>query len=244
MQDTSNFAVIPTLDLKDGIVVHAKAGSRADYLPVVSPFGKADDPLAIARGLIAATGSSTLYVADLDAITGSGSNFETVRNVGYALPDVTVWVDAGFGHVEDCAFWLPLGATLVIGSESLKAADDWREIRDTFDGTVLSLDFDEGGPRGPDALFAEPALWPDRIIAMNLAHVGMRQGPDIGGLASVVAKAEGRAVFAAGGVRDARDLTAIEAAGARGALVATALHSGSITQKEIAALLRERRPQP
>ena len=242
MRDTNDFTIIPTLDLMDGLVVHATAGPRADYRPVASPFGAADDPVAIARGLLAVTGSSVLYIADLDAITGSGSNFELVRGIGYALPDVMVWVDAGFSRVADCAFWLPLGATLVIGSESLKAADDWREIKEVFDASVvLSLDSDEGGPRGPGALVGEPALWPDRIIAMNLAHVGTGHGPDIGGVVSIVAKAEGRAVFAAGGVRDARDLTAIEAAGARGALVATALHSGAITQNEIAALSRERR---
>jgi phosphoribosylformimino-5-aminoimidazole carboxamide ribotide isomerase len=242
MRDTNDFTIIPTLDLKDGIVVHAKSGSRADYRPVASPFGAADDPVAIARGLITATGSSVLYIADLDAITGSGSNFELVRGLGYALQGVTVWVDAGFSRVADCAFWLPLGATLVIGSESLRGADDWREIREVFDATlVLSLDSDEGGPRDPGALFGEPALWPDRIIAMNLSHVGTGQGPDIGGIVSIVEKAAGRAVFAAGGVRDARDLAAIEAAGAKGALVATALHTGAITQKEIAALLRERR---
>ncbi len=241
MRDTNHFTIIPTLDLKDGLAVHAIAGARADYLPVVSPFGKANDPVAMASALLAVTGSSVLYIADLDAITGSGSNFELVRGIGYALPDVTVWVDAGFSHVVDCALWLPLGATLVIGSESLKAADDWREIKDAFDGTVLSLDTDESGPIGLSLLFDQPTLWPDRIIAMNLGRVGTGQGPDIGGLASIVAKAEGRAVFAAGGVRDARDLAAIEAAGAKGALVATALHTGAITQKEIAALLRERR---
>ena len=242
MRDTNDFMIIPALDLKDGSVVHAVAGSRADYRPIASPLGQADDPVAVARGLLAVTGSRLLYVADLNAITGSGSNFELVRGIGYALPDVTVWIDAGFSRVADCAFWLPLGATLVIGSESLEAADDWREIKEAFDASVvLSLDFDEGGPRGPGTLFGEPALWPDRIIAMNLAHVGTAQGPDIGGLTSIVAKAEGRAVFAAGGVRDARDLAAIEGAGASGALVATALHTGAITQKEIAALLRERR---
>lgn len=242
MRDTSHFTIIPTLDLKDGIAVHAIAGDRAAYRPVVSPLGQADDPVAIARGLLAVTGSSVLYIADLDAITGSGSNFELVRDLGYALPEITVWVDAGFSRVTDCAFWLPLGATLVIGSESLKDADDWREIKEVFAASlVLSLDSDESGPRGPAALFGEPALWPDRIIAMNLSRVGTGQGPDIEGLKSVVAKAKGRAVFAAGGVRDARDLAAIEAAGAKGALVATALHTGAITQKEIAALLRERR---
>jgi phosphoribosylformimino-5-aminoimidazole carboxamide ribotide isomerase len=242
MRGTNDFKIIPTLDLKDGIAVHAIAGDRAGYLPIVSPFGKADDPASVARGLIAATGSAILYIADLDAIMGSGSNFELVRGLGYAVPGVTVWVDAGFSRVADCAFWLPIGATLVIGSESLRTADDWREIKEVFDASlVLSLDSDEGGPRDPGALFGEPALWPDRIIAMNLSHVGTGQGPDIGGIVSIVAKAEGRAVFAAGGVRDARDLAAIEAAGAKGALVATALHTGAITQKEIAALLRERR---
>ena len=195
-----------------------------------------------ARGLLAATGSSVLYIADLDAIMGSGSNFELVRGLSYALPGITVWVDAGFSRLADCGFWLPLEATLVVGSESLKHVEDWREIKEAFaEHVVLSLDSDVSGPIGLGLLFDEPALWPDRIIAMNLGRVGTERGPDIAGLQSLIAKAEGRAVFAAGGVRDARDLAAVKAAGAQGALVATALHTGAITQKEIAALLRERR---
>jgi phosphoribosylformimino-5-aminoimidazole carboxamide ribotide isomerase len=49
-------------------------------------------------------------------------------------------------------------------------------------------------------------------------------------------------VYAAGGVRNLDDLAALASLNAHGALMATALHSGAITQKEIAALLRERRP--
>ena len=75
MGSLSDFTLIPALDIKDGVVVHAKAGARAEYQPVSSPFGAAGDPVAVARGLLAATGSSILYIADLDAITGSGSNF-------------------------------------------------------------------------------------------------------------------------------------------------------------------------
>ncbi len=244
MSKSSEFTVIPALDLKDGVTVHAKAGARAEYRPVESPFGQADDPASVARGLLAATFSSVLYVADLDAIMGRGSNFELVRALGYALPGVTLWIDAGFSGVDDCGFWLPLDATLVIGSESVKTAGNWREIKQAFgQTTVLSLDFDAEGPRGPAALFADPDLWPDRIIVMNLGRVGTGQGPDTEGIKSLIAKGKGRAIFAAGGVRDAGDLAAIEAAGASGALVATALHKGALTQKEIAALLRERRSQ-
>ncbi|MGE3528711.1 MAG: HisA/HisF-related TIM barrel protein [Methyloceanibacter sp.] len=242
MGKANRFTVIPALDLKDGLAVHAKAGARAEYRPVTSPFGPADDPAAIARGLLAATFSPVLYIADLDAITGCGSNFELVRGLDHALPGVALWVDAGFSGVDDCAFWLPLGATLVIGSESLKSAGDWLEIKRAFGANlVLSLDFGAEGPRGPAALFADAGLWPDRVIVMNLGRVGTEAGPNIDGLAGLVARGQGRAIFAAGGVRDASDLAAIEAAGAGGALVATALHGGALTQKEIAALLRERR---
>jgi phosphoribosylformimino-5-aminoimidazole carboxamide ribotide isomerase len=237
-----DFTVIPALDLKDGAVVHAKAGDRADYRPIASPFGAADDPAAIARRLLAVTGSPSLYIADLDAIAGTGNHFELVRGLGYALPDTTLWIDAGFSDVADCAFWLPLGATLVIGSESLAEVDTWRDIQGAFgESVMLSLDFGTDGSRGPEPLFSDPALWPQRLIAMDLTRVGADSGPDVDRLKAIIAVADGRAVFAAGGVRDARDLAAIASLEAQGALLATALHSEAITQNEIAALLRERR---
>jgi HisA/HisF family protein len=242
MNRMGDFAVIPALDLKDGAVVHAKAGDRAHYHPIASPFGAADDPVAIARRLLAVTGSPSLYIADLDAIAGTGNHFELVRGLGYALPDTTLWIDAGFSDVADCAFWLPLGATLVIGSESLAAVDDWREIRGAFgESVMLSLDFGTDGSRGPEPLFSDPALWPKRLIAMDLTRVGADTGPDVDRLKAIIAVAKGRAVFAAGGVRDVQDLAAIASLEAQGALLATALHSEAVTQNEIAALLRERR---
>lgn len=233
----SRFTVIPVLDLKRGVAVHAVAGRRADYAPIMSPFGSADDPAAIARGMLAATGSPALYIADLDAIEGIGNHFELVRGLSYALPDTTLWIDAGFSDVADCAFWLPLGATLVIGSESLDAVDDWRDIHSAFgESVVLSLDVGSDGERGPEPLFSDPTLWPSRLVAIDLSRVGTGEGPDIGQLSSILDMADGRAVFSGGGVRNAADLAAIKALDAQGALIATALHTKAITQNEIAAL--------
>ena len=107
---------------------------------------------------------------------------------------------------------------------------------------MLSLDFGTDGRRGPEPLFSDPALWSNRLIAMDLTRVGADTGPDIGRLNSIVAAADGRAVFADGGVRNLADLSALWSLDTQGALMATALHSGAVTQKEIAALLRERRP--
>jgi len=132
----------------------------------------------------------------------------------------------------------------VIGSESLLAVDDWRDIHGAFgDSVVLSLDYGTDGSRGPEPLFSDPALWPLRLIAMDLTRVGTDTGPNVELLKSVLDVASGRAVYAAGGVRNARDLAAIAALNAQGAVIATALHSQAITQNEIAALQGGRRPQ-
>jgi len=237
MTAMNNFTVIPALDLKGGLVVHAIGGDRAAYSPIASPFGAADDPVAVARGLLATTGSPDLYVADLDAIAGIGNHFELVRGLSYALPHATLWIDAGFSDVADCAFWLPLGATLVIGSESLLAVDDWRDIHGAFgDSVVLSLDYGTDGSRGPEPLFSDPGLWPLRLIAMDLTRVGTDTGPDVERLKSVLGVASGRAVYAAGGVRNARDLAAIAALNAQGAVIATAPPSSPLQAMPMSGL--------
>jgi phosphoribosylformimino-5-aminoimidazole carboxamide ribotide isomerase len=68
---------------------------------------------------------------------------------------------------------------------------------------------------------------------MTLARVGAGRGPDIGVLERLVAQGACE-VFAAGGVRDGADLVAASRAGARGALVATALHDGRLDAAALA----------
>jgi phosphoribosylformimino-5-aminoimidazole carboxamide ribotide isomerase len=238
-----DFAIIPVIDLKGGMVVHAAGGKRADYRPLETPLGLADDAPALARALIALTGADALYVADLDAIEGVGNHFELCRDLADSLPEATLWIDAGFSTVAECAFWLPLGATLVIGSESLEGMDAWEDIHASFGrSAVLSLDFEGDALRGPEKLLDAPSLWPERVIAMQLDRVGLGKGLDVERVKEIRRRNNACAIFAAGGVGDAGDLRRAAEAGAAGALIATALHQGAVTQKEIAALREERRP--
>jgi len=242
------FAVIPVLDLKDGLVVHARAGKqahagkRAEYRPIATPFGPPHDAAAIARALLGITFSPVLYVADLDAILGRGNNFDLCRELSYAFPNTDLWIDAGFSDVTDCAFWLPLDATLVIGSETIASLEAWDALRSSFGrNVVLSLDFDEQGLRGPEQLMTDPSLWPDRLILMSLGRVGTEIGPDMERLQETLRVAGDRAVYAAGGIAGLDHIAKVAEAGAAGVLAATALHSGAVRQKEIAALVGERR---
>ncbi len=242
------FAVIPVLDLKDGVVVHARAGKyaragkRAEYRPIATPFGPPHDVAAISRALLGITFSPVLYVADLDAILGQGHNYDICRELAYAFPGTDLWIDAGISDADDCAFWLPLNATLVIGSETIGSLEAWENIRESFSGSVvLSLDFDEQGLRGPKDVMSDAGFWPDRLILMSLGRVGTEAGPDLVRLQETLRVAGSCSVYVAGGVAGYGDIVQVAEAGARGVLAATALHSGAVSQKEIAALVQERR---
>lgn len=238
-RSVAGFEVIPVIDLMGGRAVRAHAGRRALYRPRRSPLCPSCEPAEMAQAMLAATGAGRLYVADLDAIAGGHAQDEGVTRLQAACPDAVLWLDAAVQDLDRCEKLIGRGLTPVIGSESLTDMSSAATVLDRRAAVVLSLDFDLGGFRGPEALQRNSAFWPDRIIVMSLAHVGAQEGPDIERLRDLVARAGERRVYAAGGVRSASDLRSIKVVGAAGALVASAVHSGAITQKEIAALREE-----
>jgi phosphoribosylformimino-5-aminoimidazole carboxamide ribotide isomerase len=228
--------IIPVLDLKGGVVVRARMGERHLYAPIVTPLAATSDPLDVARGLLGVHPFTTLYVADLDAIEGSGDNGAALRRITHGCPGVSLWVDNGIADAAAAARWLDAGlGSLVLGSETQQDAALVRALADD-DRIILSLDFRGDTFQGPTDIFDDPSAWPARVIAMTLARVGSGAGPDAERLADVQRKAPGRRIYAAGGVRDAVDLAALVHAGIAGALVATALHDGRLGRAEIERL--------
>ncbi len=228
--------IIPVLDLKDGVVVRARMGQRHLYAPLATPLAATSDPLDVARGLLALHPFATLYVADLDAIEGSGDNAAALRRIKCACPAVSLWVDNGIAEAAAAACWLDAGiGSLVLGSETQTDAALVRDLAGD-DRVILSLDFRGAEFQGAPAILDDPSAWPARVIAMTLARVGSGAGPDLERLAAVRRIASGRRIYAAGGVRDAADLAALARAGIAGALVATALHDGRLGRAEIERL--------
>jgi phosphoribosylformimino-5-aminoimidazole carboxamide ribotide isomerase len=101
---------------------------------------------------------------------------------------------------------------------------------------LLSLDFSGQKMLGPNQLFANPALWPDRLIIMTLDRVGSGKGPDLAKLTAFKQAHPKKRFLAAGGIRNLHDLKALEAIGVEGALIASALHAGAITSDNIRKL--------
>jgi phosphoribosylformimino-5-aminoimidazole carboxamide ribotide isomerase len=222
--------VIPVIDVCHGVAVHACRGQRDQYRPLETPVAQGSDPMAVARGFLALFPFRTIYVADLDGIEGRGRREALAAGLTAAAPGVEFWIDDGDSADAPVA---SAGVLPVIGSESL-AEDDLERLRKEPGGRfALSLDFRGDSFVGPKALLAEAALWPERVIVMTLARVGAAEGPDLQWLSAIIARADGRRVYAAGGVRHLPDLEALRVAGAAGALVATALHAGTITAGDL-----------
>jgi phosphoribosylformimino-5-aminoimidazole carboxamide ribotide isomerase len=223
--------IVPVLDLKHGIVVHARRGQRENYAPLSSPLVDGCEPVAVARALCGVCRSTTLYVADLDAIAGRAVDEATLT----ALASVAeLWVDAGATTPDQATALQRAGvARNVVGTESLGAGVEITQP------VVLSVDLREGRLISPDPQLAgrppaaaaplARALNVRELLVIDLARVGSSAGPPLKAVAELAAALPGADIYAGGGVRDDADLRALESAGATGALVATALHEGRIT---------------
>ncbi len=233
--------IVPAIDLRNGRAVRAIAGRRDRYRPLSSRLCPDSEPLQLVRALLSLYPFSAIYLADLDAIEGSGNNRLVIERLLARFPDLTFWLDAGFSRFDDLTLW-PDSTRLrpVLGSESQIGSEACQALRTQCRerNPLLSLDFKGGDFLGPIALLDSPEIWPQDIILMTLDRVGAEQGPDSERLASVKSIAKEKRFFAAGGVRDKTDLRRLETKGYTGVLVASALHDGGIRKDDMVAFNR------
>ncbi len=227
--------VIPVLDVARGTVVRAVMGDRANYQPVETPLAKGSEPKAVAQGLKSLYPFRKIYVADLDGIEGRGRNVHLVPSISSVFAGAEIWIDAGSSSrgAARAVLAAPV-ATLVVGSEALESLAAFKEIVSEAPGRViLSLDFRGDEFMGPPALLKDASLWPGRVIVMTLARVGSDAGPDLERIKTIAAQGGARKIYAAGGVRHRADLDTLRAAGAAGALIASALHDKKISAGDL-----------
>jgi phosphoribosylformimino-5-aminoimidazole carboxamide ribotide isomerase len=241
--------IIGVIDLLGGRAVHARAGRRAGYQPVLTAAGAAVDGDAetLARTYVTCAGLTELYVADLDAIRGRAPQDAEIATI--AALGTPFWLDAGVSSADRARRALDLGATgLVVGLETLTSFESLSGICRVVGGNrvAFSLDLRHGEPivTGDCVRSGEPAprvaaraanAGASIIIVLDLARVGTRAGLDFELIARIREAVPGLALLAGGGVRGEEDLAHLADCGCDGALVATAIHDGRIGATEIAA---------
>lgn len=244
--------IIPVIDLLNGQVVHAQRGQRNAYAPLISPLSANAHPENVVSALLSLAPFRQLYIADLNAIQQQAPQWALLCTLIQRFPPLQWWIDSGLsslpaleeanaaltaqGMALSCSQGLNLPPTVrwVLGSETFLGAVN---LQTAAPNCVLSLDFGPEGFRGDPLWLSTPHWWPNTVVVMSLSQVGAHEGPDVAQLGSictaaytaqVVAAGGRRQVFAAGGVRHADDVKVLRKLGVTGALVATALHQGTL----------------
>jgi phosphoribosylformimino-5-aminoimidazole carboxamide ribotide isomerase len=201
------------------------------------------DPVAVAKEFEAA-GAAWLHVVDLDAArTGLPENREVVAAIARS---VSIPVQSGGGVRDERAAeaLFAAGVTrVVIGTAALEDPDLVRSVAGRHPGGVaVGLDgrggeaatrgWTEGS--GVDVLEAIDRFAGAGVAAFVVTDInrdGMLGGPDLAGLAAVLARTA-IPVIASGGVSSLDDLRALAELGAAGAIVGKAIYEGVFTVEE------------
>jgi phosphoribosylformimino-5-aminoimidazole carboxamide ribotide isomerase len=236
--------IVGVIDIRGGQAVHARGGQRSEYAPVGVAGGERVDgnPVALARAYVDRLGVRELYIADLDAIEGGTSAMNAALLVQITALGAPVLVDAGVTTPAAANALLETGASAVIvGLETLTSLDALFGISEAIGGrrVAFSVDLRDGMPitlpgsehsRWSAAEIAANAAEAGvgTIIVLDLARVGSGRGPDLELMTAMRRAVPEAALFAGGGVRSAEDVDVLARLGCDGALVATALLSGSL----------------
>lgn len=233
--------VIPVLDIRDGIAVHAVAGQRERYKPLVGGVAGSSEPVEVAAAF-ENLGFREMYIADLDGIMKGCPDYPTIEKIKEKT-GLALLVDAGVSSIADIEKLKKTGADkVIVSTESTRSADFPADACKVFgrEKIVLSIDVKNDEvlsgcerikskiPQDVAAKFAEHA---GEIILLDLSRVGMGKGPNLDLCRKVVGAAHGTNIIYGGGIHSDDDIELLRKAGVSGALVGSAVHDGRITTK-------------
>lgn len=243
----ATFTAYPAIDVRDGHVVRLLQG---DY---DRETRYADDPFAVAMRY-ADAGAQWLHLVDLDAARAGGYTLAPLLRRIADDGRLRVQTGGGVRDEDAVAAMLDAGASRVVigslavrepecvvawlarfGAERLTIALDTR--RD--DGGVWRLPvhgWTEHAARDLDACLD---LYRDagarHLLCTDIARDGMLQGPNLDLYRTILARGDGFALQASGGMRDVADVIAARDAGCAGAVLGKALLEGRMTVAEALA---------
>ena len=241
--------IIPVLDIltleEKKHVVRGIKGERKKYFPIKSSKILNDsNPIEMAKKFKELGEFEELYIADLDAIQGLNRNLDYI-NVIVQNNNQKVMVDAGISNLSDINNLKKINIDkFIIGTETLKSLQELKDIIDIFgnEKIILSIDlFNNRLMTKNEELkdlklknFLNKIMKLDiqEIIFLELTQVGAKTGVNAS-LIKLMRKYLNCKLITGGGVKTISDLMSMQELGIDGVLVATALHEGTITIKQI-----------
>jgi phosphoribosylformimino-5-aminoimidazole carboxamide ribotide isomerase len=275
--------IIPVIDIKSNIVVHAIGGQRDFYQPIKSVVTQSIEPIHVAKDLFDYTGSRVMYVADLDSIMQVNPKpSDAISSLVTYFPEREFWIDFGIRQAADFqkltqlfnflsvftpsfspfSSFSPFGEAtgrldqpqgygqleqlkdgsnvrFLLGTETISS---WQEIDNIIklvgiDRLILSVDsFGSKLLSNLGSIQDVVSGWfgrnGKRVILLDIAAVGKGKNDSISDWQNVINSNLTQDFFLGGGIRNQHDVDRWLQIGAKGVLVATALHSGQIAKQK------------
>jgi phosphoribosylformimino-5-aminoimidazole carboxamide ribotide isomerase len=204
-------------------------GEREHYQPIegYSHVVTTSDPLRVLEEIR----PREVYVADLNRLTGRRDNLRVLEMIS---KKALTMADVGISRMGDL-YRLPAVVSPVLGTETAsfglmkEAAGRRRTIVsiDMVKRRVLTRDAEMQAEGAVEMLRRLNGLPLEAVILLELDRVGTASGLD-GEFLQEAASVSDHALILGGGVKGVEDLQVLEGLGFAGALVATAVHNGSI----------------
>jgi phosphoribosylformimino-5-aminoimidazole carboxamide ribotide isomerase len=233
--------IYPCIALRGGRCVNLVRG-RID-----EPVTYDADPLETAKSF-ARAGAEWLHVVDLDAVAGSGSNGELIRQI-IRQANAPVQVSGGIRSAECVREWFGAGAgRMVFGTAAVRAPRMVKELSyaypdqiavaiDVWQGNVMIDGWRESTAFGAIDFVKQFAGWPlSQIIFTDIDRDLELQGSSLA-LITKLASETATPVIASGFARSLDDISALKYLyNISGAVVGRALFEGAFTLEEALAV--------
>ena len=234
----------PAIDLKDGACVRLRQGAFDD----VTRYG--DDPGAMAAHW-GEQGATFLHVVDLDgARNGRPTNLDAIRSIRKAV-SFPIEVGGGIRNEEACEQLFAEGVDrVIIGTRAVTDPEFLNRLLERFgpekviagvdakNGYVAVSGWEELSTVTSESLclrMKEQGIL--HVIYTDISRDGMMSGPNVAATKHLT-EATGLDIIASGGVSCMEDLTSLDKAGIRGAILGKALYEGAVDLREAVRLFQ------
>ena len=228
--------IIPAIDLMEGKVVRLYKGDP-NKKTIYS-----ENPLEVAKKWESA-GADMIHLVDLDATLGSGSNFESLKNIAESVK-IPVEVAGGFRDEKIVEEALGFAQRVVIGTLAFKDKTTIDRLLKTYgnEKLVISVDHKDGlivvsgwqqTTKIPliDAINDFIKMGFSEYLSTSIIRDGTLQGPDLESL-KMINEIENVNLIVSGGISNIEDVIKVKELNPFGVILGKALYENQITIEE------------
>jgi len=228
--------IIPAIDLMEGKVVRLYKGDPSKKTIY------SENPLEVAKKWESA-GADMIHLVDLDATLGSGSNFDSLKNIAESVK-IPVQVAGGFRSEKIIEEALKFATRVVIGTLAFKDKTALDGLLATYSNEklVISVDHNDGlivvnGWQETtktsliEAVNDFKKMGFSEYLSTSIVRDGTLQGPDLEPLKRIN-EIDGVNLIVSGGISNIGDVIKVKELNPFGVILGKALYENQVTIEE------------